>query len=67
MSNEVYDGLKWFVMVVLPALETLYAGVSQIFCLPYTSEVLGVMSLVEVFCGSLVGVSSSTYRRNRML
>jgi len=56
-----YDVLKKIVQFVLPALGSLYFGLSQIWGLPGGEEVVGSLALVATFGGVLLGVSKSQY------
>lgn len=63
MSNKVYDVLKWIALVVLPALATLYIGLSNYWNLPYPEEIAGTITLVDAFLGALLGISSIQYAK----
>lgn len=59
--NKTYDILKWIAIVVLPALGTLYFALSQIWGFPYGEEVIGTIAAVDVFLGTLLGISTNKY------
>ena len=63
MSNKVYDILKWLVMIVLPAISTLYFALSGIWGFPYAEEVVGTIAAVTTFLGALLGISSAQYKK----
>ncbi len=63
MSNKVYDILKWFAQLFLPATATLYFAVSQIWGLPFGEEIVGTITAVDAFLGIILGVSTSNYNR----
>ena len=63
MSNKVYDALKYVAQIILPALATLYFALAQIWGLPYAAEVVGTISAVDVFLGSLLQISTSQYNK----
>ena len=63
MSNKVYDVLKWIALVFLPAAATLYSVLSGIWGLPYGEAILGTIAGVEVFLGTILGVSSAKYHK----
>lgn len=63
MSNKVYDILKWIALVVLPAIATLYIGLSRYWNLPYPEEIAGTITLVDAFLGALLGISSIQYAK----
>jgi hypothetical protein len=59
--NKTYDILKWIAIVVLPTLGTLYFALSQIWGFPYGEEVIGTIAAVDVFLGTLLGISTNKY------
>jgi len=63
LPDRVYDVLKWVAQIVLPALGTLYFGLSQIWGLPYGEQVVGTITVIDAFLGALLGVSTAQYRR----
>ena len=62
MSNTVYDTLKWIAQILLPAAATLYFALSKVWGLPFAEEVVGTISAVDIFLGTLLGISSSRYK-----
>ena len=62
-NNRVYDVLKWISLVVLPAVATLYGVLSKIWGLPYGSEIVATITAIDVFLGTLLGVSSIQYAK----
>lgn len=60
-SNNVYNKLKWFVSIVLPAFSSLYFGLSEIYNWPNATQVVGTLALVTTFLGVLLGISSKSY------
>lgn len=66
MSNKVYDILKWIAQILLPALGTLYFGLAKIWNLPYSEEIVGTITAVDLFLGALLGISTIEYnKRNK--
>lgn len=63
MTNKTYDVLKWIAMVILPALGTLYFALSQIWGLPYGSEIVGSITAVDTFLGAILGISTTKYNK----
>ena len=63
MNNKVYDILKWFAMIVLPALASLYMGLSSLWGLPYGEEISGTITLVDTFLGAVLMISTSHYNK----
>ena len=60
-SDKTYNVLRWFVELLLPGLGALYFGLSQLWALPNPAEVVGTISLLTIFFGSLIGISRSKY------
>lgn len=63
MNNKVYDILKWVVMIVLPAISTLYFALSSIWGFPYAEEVVGTIAAVTTFLGAILGISNVQYTK----
>ena len=61
LSNETYDMLKYIALIVLPALGSLYFGLSSIWGLPYSVEIVGTLTVVDTFLGALIGISTKNY------
>ena len=61
MPNKVYDILKTVCTIILPALATLYASLSGIWGFPYTEQVVGTITAVDLFIGAIIGISSANY------
>lgn len=63
MNNKVYDILKWVAMIVLPALATLYLGLSNVWGLPYGEEISTTITLVNTFLGAVLMISTNQYNK----
>lgn len=63
-SNKVYDILKWFAMIVLPALGTLYFALAGIWGFPFGEQIVGTITAIETFLGIILGVSNVNYKKN---
>ena len=62
MSNKVYDVLKWFSLVFLPAAITFYGVVGNSCNIPYTDVVLTIAVAFNTFLGTCLGISNITYQ-----
>jgi len=62
-SNKVYDVLKWVTQIALPALGSLYFGLSEIWHFPYGPEVVGTIAIVTTALGVMLGISSYQYKK----
>ncbi len=65
LSNEVYDKLKWVAQIGLPALTTLYVAIGGIWSLSYVKEVAGTLSAIDLCLGTLLGISSTNYYKEK--
>ena len=63
LPDKAYNILKWIAQIVLPALGTLYFGLSQIWGLPYGEEIVGTITVCDAFLGALLGVSTAQYKK----
>lgn len=61
MSNKVYDILKYFTQIVIPAIGTLYFALAGIWGFPFGEEVVGTLTAIDTFLGVLLGISSAKY------
>lgn len=64
LNNKLYDTLKWVAQILLPALGTLYFSVAQIWGLPYGTEVVGTLVVVDTFLGMLLKLSNDAYEES---
>lgn len=67
MSNAVYDMLKWFTTIFLPAASTLYLLLADTWNLPYVEEISGTVALLITFLGALIQISSARYKASLLL
>ena len=45
----------------MPAFGTLYFALSEIWGIPYATQVVGTLSALEVFLGAVLGISTVNY------
>lgn len=67
MSNKCYNILKYIAMIFLPALGTLYFAVAQIWGFPYGEEIVGTITAIDTFLGTLLQISSNKYYKSQEL
>jgi hypothetical protein len=65
MSNKTYDILKYIAQIALPAVATLYFSLSQIWGLPYGEEIVGTITAIDLFLGTLLKISSDAYYQSQ--
>lgn len=63
MSNKAYDIIKWIVVIVLPALGTLYFALASIWGLPYGEEIVGTITAIDTFLGAVMMISTAQYNK----
>lgn len=61
LSNKQYDVLKWIAQILIPALGALYFGLSSIWNLPYPTEIVGTLTVIDTFLGAVLGVAVKVY------
>jgi hypothetical protein len=61
LGAKLYGGLKWATIVGIPAFNSLYFGLAQLWGWHNTTQVLGTSALVAVFLGAVLGLSSISY------
>lgn len=65
LSNKTYDVLKWIAIVFLPALTTFYGVIGSTCGIPYTQETLTIMAAFDTFLGTILGISSHNYSKEK--
>lgn len=65
MTNRVYDTLKWFCLIVMPALSTLVSVISRIWgWADLGSLIAQTITAVAVFLGAVLGISNYKYKND---
>lgn len=62
LSNKNYDFLKWLLIKVVPALILLIEGLGLLYGWD-TKLVIGTISLIATFLGTILGISTSNYNK----
>lgn len=63
MPDKVYDILKAIAMIILPALGTLYFALAGIWGWPYAEEIIGTITAIDLFLGTILGISTMQYKK----
>ena len=63
LNNKVYDIMKWLVIIVMPAVATLYAALAGVWAWPYADEVVTTITAVDTFLGAVLCISTATYNK----
>ena len=65
LSDRTYDWIKWLVVIVLPAIASCYTGLSQIWSLPYASEIPATITVICTFLGAILCISTAQYNKDK--
>ena len=63
LNNKIYDILKWVVMIVLPAMATLYTKLGGIWNLPLLDQIPPTLTAIATFLGAICMISSANYKK----
>lgn len=61
MKNKTYDILKIIAQLVLPAIGTLYFALAEIWNFPYAEQIVGTITAIDAFLGTVLKLSSDSY------
>ena len=59
ITNKAYDIIKWIVVIVIPAVITLYSTLGGI----YVQEITASLAAIDVFLGVIMKISSASYNK----
>ena len=62
-SQKTYDFLKYVALILLPALGSLYFGLANVWTLPYAAEVVGTISVLDVFLGVILKLDADAFKK----
>ncbi len=65
LPDKVYDVLKWVTILLLPATAVLYKSIAAEWGLPYGEQIYKTVMDVQIFLGSILGISAITYQKGR--
>lgn len=65
LNNKAYDILKWIVILLMPAIGALYAGLSEVWDWPMAAEITATLDYIGVFLGVVLGISSANYNKSK--
>ena len=66
LENREYDILKYVALIALPALQVFWLTIGKIWDINYTVEIGATIGAVALLLGTLLGVSTSTYRAEKI-
>ena len=55
--------MKWLVIIVMPAVATLYAALAAVWAWPYADEVVTTITAVDTFLGAVLCISTAQYHK----
>lgn len=63
LPDRVYKVMKWLVVIVLPAIGTLYAALSAVWGWPRSQDVVTTITAVDTFLGAVLCISTVNYNK----
>lgn len=64
MSNKTYDILKYIAQIALPAAGTLYFALATIWGLPFGEQIVGTITALDAFLGTVLMISTDKYNKD---
>lgn len=61
LANKTYDLLKWFVLIVLPAVAVLFQSLGDLYGYNSTEILVSTINLFAAFVGTILQISSKYY------
>ena len=65
LKNKTYDKLKWFFLIVCPALAVFVGVLGDTWGLVNTQAWVTTINALGVFGGAILGVSTYTYNQSK--
>lgn len=63
ITNKVYDVIKWIVVIIIPAIITLYSSLASIWGFPYAEQITATLAAIDVFLGVVMKISTASYNK----
>lgn len=63
LPNSVYDFLKWFALIALPAVSTYVLQVGELWNWANYVQIAKTISYTALLIGALIGVSTVAYNK----
>ena len=63
IPQKVYEWLRWIIAIVIPAAILLYGVIGNTLDIPNTEVVLTIAGAVQVFLGTIFGISKVRHDR----
>ena len=61
LPQKAYEIIRWIVIIVIPAAITLYGVIGNVLNIPNTEVILTIAGAVDVFLGTIFGISKISY------
>lgn len=65
LPQKAYEIIRWVVVIVLPALITLYGVIGSTFDLAYTQQVITIAIAVDTCLGTIFQISKIAYDKEQ--
>lgn len=65
LSNKLYDCLKWIAISALPIIGAAYAGLAEIWGLPYGPQITRTLDCIGTALAALLGYSTYKYNKRQ--
>lgn len=63
LPQKVYEWLRWIIAIVIPAAIVCYGVIGNVLDIPHTDVVLTIAGAVQVFLGTIFGISKVRHDR----
>lgn len=67
LNDKLYSVLKRIAQIVLPAIASLYAALAGIWGFPYGEQIVGTITAIDFFLGTLLGISTAQYNKQKKI
>lgn len=64
LNDKTYQFTKWGVMIVLPALITLWITLANVWHIPHGDAVSATATAITTFLGVITGISTRAYNKS---
>ena len=64
LNDQVYNFLKWFTLIALPAFGTFYFTLAPLWNLPAANQVAGTALALTTLLGALLGLATRNYNKS---
>jgi len=65
LNDRIYNVLKWLVVIVLPAIGTLYTALGTIWGFPFVEAIPASILAIDTFLGAVLCISTNEYNRTK--